>query len=145
MRSSHREVIPCICGTVLVVVARFLAAWVLRLCAAGCCSSTPISAWSIDIGLLFPFVRMAYLDGQNRCFRIMRLREYGRPGKRIITGSDNVAMVLDRNFKSQPNAGKAHGDAIAPSCSHLSDVSAVNKGLPPPGDTARHCRTLQDR
>src|SRR6266478_2351768 len=39
MRSSQREVMPSICGVVLVVVARFRAAAVLRLCCGSTCSS----------------------------------------------------------------------------------------------------------
>src|SRR6266545_2857869 len=39
MRSNQREVMACICGTVLVVVARFRAAVVLRLC----CGFSPLT------------------------------------------------------------------------------------------------------
>src|SRR5256885_2444291 len=48
MRSSHREVMPCIWGAVLVVVARFRAAAVPRLSCA-CCSSAAISVSSTAI------------------------------------------------------------------------------------------------
>src|SRR5882724_1819596 len=42
MRSSHLEEMPCICGCVLVVVARFLAAAVPRLNCDGACGCWPL-------------------------------------------------------------------------------------------------------
>jgi hypothetical protein len=51
MRSSHRDVMACICGTDLVVVARFLAAAVPRLSDRdrSSCGTTAASV-RIDIG-----------------------------------------------------------------------------------------------
>ncbi|GAA4668865.1 hypothetical protein GCM10023324_21120 [Streptomyces youssoufiensis] len=47
-RSNHREVIPCICGIVLVVVARFRAACVLRL-SRDCWPAAPAELDSTDV------------------------------------------------------------------------------------------------